>query len=274
MRRLAAVLFASLAIAEARGQSASSTLMGLDECFAQTRAAEAACNQADNDTTTRLGCRLRAHSAEKRCLDSLFANRDEVRQPGDALSKPRPRTLQGAPALEPVAPPSIPPRREDTTAGLPAAKVAKGWLISETTSPRDFSPLFVAKLYPLAPVAADTPGILVLRCRNEQTEMSLGTNGVWRALRGGEVEVTITSDPAATRPMRWRLAADGRTAFMPEDPVNFVRGLGGGTTSISVTDGTGHSAGATFDLIGIDIVRARLASACRWPNVTVESRGR
>jgi hypothetical protein len=129
-------------------------------------------------------------------------------------------------------------------------------------------------LYALAPVAADAPGILVLRCLNQQTEMSLGANGVWRALRGGDVEVTIASDQAAARPMRWRLAADGRTATMREDPVEVVRALGGGTTSIAVTDGTGRNAGAIFDLAGIDVVRTKLASACRWPNATVESRGR
>lgn len=275
MRRLAVVLFASLlaslGLAEARGQSASSTLRGLDECFAQTRAAETICDQAGNESTTRLGCRLRAHSAEKQCLDSLFANKDEVRQPGDTPSMPRARTPPGPAAPELPVPPPIQPRRDDTSAGRP---IAKNWLISETTSPRDFSPLFVAKLYALAPVAADAPGILMLRCRNQQTEMSLGANGVWRALRGGDIEVTIASDQPAAKPMRWRLAADGRTASMPEDPVDVVRALGGGAISISVADGTGRSAGAIFDLAGIDVVRTKIASACRWPNATVELRGR
>jgi hypothetical protein len=272
MRWLAAVLFASIAIAEARGQSASSTLKGLDECLAETRAAEASCDQAGNDSAARLGCRLRAHRVEKQCLDSLFANRDEVRQPGDTLSKSRAGPPPASPPSEPP-PSSIRPRRDDTTVGLP---VAKNWLISETTSPRDFSPLFVAKLYALAPVPADAPGVLVLRCRNQQTQLSLGANGVWRAFRGGDIEVSvgIASDQSAAKPMRWRLAADGRTASVLEDAVDVVRALGGGTISISVTDGTGRNAGAIFDLTGIDVVRARLASVCRWPNATVESRAR
>jgi hypothetical protein len=162
------------------------------------------------------------------------------------------------------------PGRDDTTAALPA----KGWLVSETTSPRDFSPLFVAKLYALPPVAADAPETLVLRCRNLRTEISLGTSGVWRALRGGDVEVVISPDQPAAKPTRWRLAVDGRTAFGPENPVDLLRALDGGRTSISVTDGAGRAVTATFDLTGIDAVRARLANACRWPNATVESRGR
>lgn len=272
MTRFAAVLFANLGIAsvgiaEAHGQSASSTLKGLDECFAQTRAAEAACDQASSDTTTRIGCRLRAHSAEKQCFDGVFANRDEAARPSDKL---RPRSPPGPPATEPLAP-AVPPDQVGTTAALPTAK---GWLISETTSPRDFSPLLVAKLYALAPVATDGPGILVLRCWNQRTEMSLGATGVWRALRGGDVEVTISSDRLAARPLRWRLAADGRTATMMEDPADIMRALDGGRTSISVTDGAGSSTSAIFDLAGIDVVRNRLASACRWPNAKVELRGR
>ena len=268
MRRLAAVLVASLEIAEAHGQSASSTLKGLDQCFAETRMAEAACDQAGIDTSIRLGCRLKAHSAEKQCLDSLFANKDEVRQPGDTPSKPHAPMPPLAPAAEPAPAPA---NRDDATAG---PSIAGGWLISETTSPRDFSPLFVAKLYALPPVIANAPEVLVLRCRNLRTELTLGANGLWRALRGGEVEVAISPGQATAPPMRWRLASDGRTASMAEDPVELVRALRVGRTSVSVADGAGRNTSAIFELAGIDAVRARLASACRWTNATVESRGR
>lgn len=267
MKRLAALLFAMIEIAEVHGQSASSTLKGLDECFAQTRNAETACDQAGGDNAARLGCRLKAHSAEKQCLDNLFASKDEARQSGEVPAKPRVR----APAASEPPPTAARPNRDDPTAALPAAQ---GWLISETTSPRDFSPLFVAKLYALLPVPADAPQTLVLRCRNQRTEMSLGANGVWRASRGGDVEVVMSSDQAAARPLRWRLAVDGRTAFMTDDPVDLIRALDGGRVSIAVTDGAGRTISATFDLAGIDMVRARLANACRWPNATVESRGR
>lgn len=270
MRRLVAILCTMIEIAEARGQSASGALKGLDECFAQTSDAEAACDQAGGDTAARLGCRLKAHSAEKQCLDNLFANRDEARQPGGVAPKPRVHTPPGPVAPEP---PTVTahPDRSDSTAALPAPN---GWLISETTSPRDFSPLLVAKLYALPPIAADAPQTLVLRCRNERTEMSLGANGVWHASRSGDVEVAMASDLPAARPLRWRLAADGRTAFMTDDPVGLLRSLNGGRMSVAVTDGAGRTISANFDLAGIDIVRARLAKACRWPNATVESRGR
>jgi hypothetical protein len=268
MRRLAAVLVASLEIAEAHGQSASSTLRGLDQCFAETRMAEAACDQAGIDASIRLGCRLKAHTAEKRCLDSLFANKDEVRQLGDTPSKPHALV----PPLPPAPEPALAPANRDDAAGGPS--IAGGWLISETTSPRDFSPLFVAKLYALPPVAGNAPEMLVLRCRNLRTELTLGANGLWRALRGGEVEVAISPGQVTAPAMRWRLASDGRTASMPEDPVELVRALRVGRTFISVADGAGGNTSAIFELAGIDAVRARLASACRWTNATVESRGR
>lgn len=299
MRWLAATLFSSLAIAEAHGQSPSSTLKGLDECFAQTRKAEAACDQAGYDTAARLGCRLKAHSEEKRCLDSLFSNREEaapanpstrappaaaIPAPPEGTPAPPPAAL-ASPTAGPVSPPAAsasPPMTpksspvpaqgvwDDNSAALPA----NGWLVSETVSPRDFSPLFVAKLYALPPVAPDGPETLILRCRNLQTEISLGGSKAWRALRGREVEVVISPDQPAAKPMRWRLSVDGRSAVAPENSVDLLRGLEGGRMAISVTDGTGRAVAATFDLTGIEAVRARLAKACHWPNATVESRGR
>ncbi|MBR1179592.1 hypothetical protein JQ617_36900 [Bradyrhizobium sp. KB893862 SZCCT0404] len=270
MKRLAALLFAMIEIAEAHGQSASSTLKGLDECFAQTRNAEAACDQVGSDNAARLGCRLKAHSAEKQCLDRLFAGKDEAGPTGEVPAKPRVRAPPGPATSEPPAA-AARPNQDDQTAALPAAR---GWLISETSSPRDFSPLFVAKLYALLPVPADAPQTLVLRCRNQRTEISLGASGVWHASRGGDVEVVMSSDQAAARALRWRLAVDGRTAFMADDPVDLIRALDGGRMSVAVTDGTGRTLSATFDLAGIDSVRARLANVCRWPNATLESRGR
>jgi Type VI secretion system VasI, EvfG, VC_A0118 len=270
MTRLAAVLLASLMIVEARAQSASSTLKNLDECFARTRAAEVTCEQA-SDTTTRLECRLKAHSAEKQCLDRVFANKGEPRRPGNTPSELRSRAPPELPAVEQAPTAAEPGQEQETTAASPTSN---GWLVGETTSPRDFTPLFVAKLYALPPVAADAPEILMLRCRSQRTEMSLGVNGVWRALRGGDVEVTLSANQPTSRPLRWRLAADGRTASMPEEATEMVRALRSGRTSISVTDGAGRISTAIFDLSGIDAVRTKLASACHWPNAAVESRGR
>jgi hypothetical protein len=146
--------------------------------------------------------------------------------------------------------------------------------VGETTSPIDFSPLFVAKLSALDPVAADAPAMLLLRCRGQRTEMSLNANGTWRPLRGADVEVTISADEPTAPRRRWPLATDGRTASMAEDATDAVRALRGGRTSISVTDGTGRSVTSIFDLTGLDAVRNRLGAACRWPNAAAESKGR
>jgi hypothetical protein len=146
--------------------------------------------------------------------------------------------------------------------------------MGETTSPIDFSPLFIAKLSALAPVAADAPALLLLRCRGQRTEMSLNANGTWRRSRAGDVEVTISADEPTAARQRWPLAADGRTASMAEDATDAVRALRGGRTSISVTDGAGRNTSSIFDLTGLDAVRSRLGAACRWPNAAAESKGR
>jgi hypothetical protein len=59
-----------------------------------------------------------------------------------------------------------------------------------------------------------------------------------------------------------------------EDAATTVQGLGGARLSIAVTDATGEVGTATFEPVGIEAVRAKLAAACRWPFIGVQSRTR
>ncbi len=216
----------------------------------------------------RLECRLKAHSAEKACVDHLIAHLGKGKPQNDEPAELSTQTLR---ERSRPAPEKTPPRRDNATT---EAQAGKGWVMGETTSPVDFSPLLVAKLYALPPVAANAPEILLLRCRKQRTEMSLSVNGAWRASRDGVVEVTISVDEPTTARLRWPLSTDGRTASMPEDATEAVRTLRGGRTSISVTDGAGHNTSSIFDLAGIDAVRSRLASTCHWPNAAAQSGAR
>jgi hypothetical protein len=56
------------------------------------------------------------------------------------------------------------------------------WVVSETTSPVDYSPLITAVIHSTSSVK-DAPNTLAFRCRGPRTELLLGTEGTWRATR-------------------------------------------------------------------------------------------
>src|SRR5258705_13911814 len=56
---------------------------------------------------------------------------------------------------------------------------AKGtWIISETTSPVDYSPMITAAIS-----SQDAPATFAIRCRGQRTDLLVSTEGSWRASR-------------------------------------------------------------------------------------------
>jgi chemotaxis protein histidine kinase CheA len=184
---------------------------------------------------------------------------------GSAPSPPGPGDARPQPAAAPV---DRMAKRE-----IPG-RASSGWIVGETVSPVDFSPLLVAQINSAGSNKPDAPSALVLRCRAGRTEMSLRTQGSWHAGRAGVVEVVFTDDRRPPQRSRWSVASDGKSASLAEDAISAVQGLLGATISISINDGAQDVGTATFELVGIDAVREKLARRCRWPAVTAQSRAR
>jgi hypothetical protein len=139
------------------------------------------------------------------------------------------------------------------------------WLVSETTSPVDYSPLITAVIHSTSSVK-DAPNTLAVRCRGLRTELLLRTEGTWRASRVSEVQVDYQiNDQPFVRP-QWTVSAGGKTASYKDDAVELLRSLPeGARLKISVFDGRGPGQEATFQLTGLDSVRKKIAVACKWP---------
>ena len=151
---------------------------------------------------------------------------------------------------------------------------ASSWLVSETVSPIDYSPLVLAELHALTPVSNGAPSTLVLRCRGSRTEISFRAQGTWRPLRTGGVEVAmLPAGESAAQRFHWPLSPDGRSTSSTQDVRDTVLTFRAGRIAVAVADGVGGGGTAYFDLAGIEAVRARLGAACRWPKM-LESRGR
>jgi hypothetical protein len=210
--------------------------------------------------------------ADQAAADGRPEKTPEVERPvaklqvdGSAPSPPGPGDARPQPAAAPV---DRMAKRE-----IPG-RASSGWIVGETVSPVDFSPLLVAQINSAGSNKPDAPSALVLRCRAGRTEMSLRTQGSWHAGRAGVVEVVFTDDRRPPQRSRWSVASDGKSASLAEDAISAVQGLLGATISISINDGAQDVGTATFELAGIDAVREKLARRCRWPAVAAQSRAR
>jgi hypothetical protein len=161
--------------------------------------------------------------------------------------------------------------RELSSTSAPAAAAVPQpgggqWVISETTSPVDYSPQITAALSSESAVK-DAPSSFAMRCRGARTELLVSTAGSWRPSNNGEFKVSyrINDQPAVEE--RWAAIAGGRSAvFQGGDVIQFLRSLPErGRITFRVYDWQGPAHDATFQFAGLDDVRRKIAEACKWP---------
>jgi len=142
------------------------------------------------------------------------------------------------------------------------------WVVSETTSPVDYSPLITAVIHAKSGVK-DAPSTLTVRCRGLRTELQLRTEGAWRASRASKVQADYQINDQPFVRLQWTVSADGKTASYKDDAVGLLRSLPeGARLKIRVFDRQGPGQEATFQLTGLDSVRKKIGLACKWPPTT------
>src|SRR5713101_3125668 len=190
----------------------------LDTCFQLARAADAMCSDAKNGTAERLDCRQKASMAQLECLERVFPGR-----PTGSVS-PEMTTATASPGA-PARGVDIPAKPQDTN-----------WIVSETTSPVDYSPLITAVIRSTTGLQ-DAPNTLVIRCLGPRTEVLLRTQGTWRASRSNTVQVDYQINDQPLVRLQWITSADGKTASYTNDAVGFLQSLPeGARLKINVLD--------------------------------------
>ena len=163
---------------------------------------------------------------------------------------------------------AIRPGISPTTADVPARPTGTNWLISETTSPIDYSPLVTGLMHSTSKVKA-APSALVVRCVGQRTELLVRTDGTWTATRGHELRVDYQVNDQPAVGLQWILSSDGKTATYKDDPVSFLQSLpDAARLKINVVDRASSSHEATFQTDGWDVVRNKIATACKWARTT------
>src|SRR5713226_5308707 len=139
------------------------------------------------------------------------------------------------------------------------------WIISETTSPVDYRPQ-IAALTTARASSQDAPSSLAIHCRARRTELVISTTGSWKQATDGEVKVVYRINEEPSVEPRWKASETGRSLAFPGDVVRFLRSMpDGGQILVKVYAGKGPPYESTFQLVGLDPVRRKIAAACNWP---------
>jgi hypothetical protein len=284
------------------GGPANESMTGLESCFQAARIADAICSKLSNDPARRLDCFQKTRAVQLECLERVLSEmpagpttpkapseatrpepsasailpeappeRVSPKQPGQTglseKSDSPPKAIVRTNPPELLTPTETPtgtirPDIRQKTADAPVGPTGTNWVISETASPLDYSPLVTALIRSTSSVK-DAPTTLAVRCRGKHTELLVRTDGTWVKTRGNELRVAyqINDQPAVSHP--WTASADGKTASYKGDAVELLQSLPeGAQLKINVFDGSGPSHDATFQLAGLDTVRKKITVVC------------
>jgi hypothetical protein len=155
--------------------------------------------------------------------------------------------------------------REASLTTLPPVRRSEDWIVSSTMSPVDYSPLITATKV-TRKTSGNAPSLLTVGCRFQRTEISLGTIGEWKPLRGDDVRVAYRLNSQPEVQERWVTSAGGHGAALRGDAARLLDLMSDpGQFGVRVQDGSGATPPATFDLAGVEGVRKKIDAACKSP---------
>ena len=204
-------------------------------------------------------CSVPSYAERMRCLEKLSG--DVTPPPPQEAAKPAPAAR---PAPAPAAPPA-PPALAETPAATPAANAARppsNWIISETRSPVDYSPVAIAT----ASSNAGTNGVLQLsiQCRGGRTEMVIRSAPMMRRAEDHVVSYAVNDGPPVT--VTIGLSSSGSGIALKVDVAGFLMSLPAeGAIAFRVAGRQGETLEGQYDLPGIKALVARMAVPCKWP---------
>ena len=144
----------------------------------------------------------------------------------------------------------------------PASSKDDRWIISQTESPVDYSPIATATTSSRNE-AGTGPMQLTIRCRNGRSEIAVAgpaisgrdDYAISYRINGGQPVQIAAAPPAFGAGVAFRADASALIQSLP----------GEGELAVHLTPRTGASQDAAFSLAGLERVRAKIAASCKWP---------
>jgi hypothetical protein len=150
------------------------------------------------------------------------------------------------------------------------ARSADNWIISETTSPVDYTPIVTAIAYSYS--GSEHPSMqLSVHCRGGRTELVVPGP----AFSSAGADYTLSYRVNDGQPVQ--LAA-GSPSFGPGaaftgDVVRLLQSLPDeGHITVRISNRSGAAQDGQFLLAGLRTVREKLAAACKWPHAVARPR--
>jgi hypothetical protein len=150
------------------------------------------------------------------------------------------------------------------TGAIPAAANEDRWVISQTRSPVDYSPMATATISS----REDSGGSamqLSIRCRGGRTEIAVAGPGV--SGRGDDYAITYQVNRGQAVQIAAAAPAFGAGVAFRADAGALIQSLPGeGEFAVHLSPRVGASQDAVFSLAGLETVRAKIAASCKWPH--------
>ena len=152
----------------------------------------------------------------------------------------------------------------------PAAPVGDNWIVSETTSPVDYTPIVTAT----TPSRGGSNGSsmqLSILCRGGRTELVVAGPSVSRS--GADYAISYRINDAPPVQLAAGSPSFGTGAAFTGDIVRLLQSLPEeGDIALHLSPRTGAAQDAHFLLGGLKMVREKVAVACKWPQAVARPR--
>ncbi|WP_256806132.1 hypothetical protein [Bradyrhizobium sp. Bra64] len=137
------------------------------------------------------------------------------------------------------------------------------WIVSQTTSPIDYSPIATATTSSRG--GTGEPSMqLSIRCRSGRTELVLAGPGISRGDGDDAISYRVNDSPAVQ--VAAAIPAFGPGVAFAGDVVRLLQSLpDSGDLIVLLSPRGGAARDGTFSLAGLDAARAKMAAACKWP---------
>ena len=163
------------------------------------------------------------------------------------------------------------PERAPRTTAPRQANQGNNWIISVTISPVDYSP--VATATTSARDGAGESGVkLSIRCRGGRSELVVAGPGV--PGRGTDYAISYRVNDGQGLQIAAAVPTSGIGVAFGGDVVRLLQSLpDSGSLSVHLTSRMGTALDAVFSLGGLEAVRTKMATVCRWPHPATKPNG-
>lgn len=166
--------------------------------------------------------------------------------------------MEGADPLQCLDKPS-----RATSPPLRLALEGSGWIVSETTSPIDYSPIATATTASRN-LTDGAPIQLSIRCRGGRTELALSGKAITG--RGDNYHLSYRVNGDQPVQLAGVPAAFGVGVAFKGDVVALLQQLpGDGELAVRLIPLSGSELDGIFSLNGLEKLRARIGATCKWP---------